>query len=307
MFATLLGALPAPPPVGAQAPTPAVALAQVVAAQEAAGLEPITDGLGAADAAVAVVDRWRACASLTDRAVKQVLRGPWSAAVAAEPGASRTARARLVGDLGARVHEQVLELAAAGCPLVEIEETEAHRIGADQAARHLFRAAHIGIARDVQGTHLSLSIVGGSAWEAGAATILDPPYHSLAADLIAGPDNWRLVAATPGERGIVAGALVTTAGRDEGPELLVWAAHYAASTRGRGLARVGLGTGGSLVHLSWAEAVAKLEALGSAARIAMLPAGELADAIDPRAVSSRAAALGRSRHAERKREAGQAD
>ena len=43
------------------------------------------------------------------------------------------------------------------------------------------------------GTHLSLAITGGNADEAGIETILAAPYASLAVDLIAGPDNWRLV------------------------------------------------------------------------------------------------------------------
>jgi methionine synthase II (cobalamin-independent) len=290
MFATLLGALPVPP-------SDAEALGQVIAAQEAAGLEPLTDGRGALAAAPDVADRWRATATRTSRAVKQVLVGPWSAAV----GGAGRARDRGVLAEAERLHELVLQLGVAGCPLVEIEERAAHQVGDDPAARRLFREAHLRLARDVDATHLALSIVGGSAWEAGAATILDPPYRSLAVDLVAGPDNWNLVTRAPGDRGIVAGALPTTPGPDEGPELLVWAAHYAASTRGRGLARVGLGTAGSLAGLPWEVALRRLRTLGEAVRIAGMPSGELAEALDPRAVSSRAAATGRTRHAEQRR------
>jgi len=307
VFATLLGALPVPPLLlsggdgtsdASGVADAAGALRQVIEAQETAGLEPLTDARAPADPGPDVVARWRAAAGLTDRAVKAALRGPWSAAI--DGGAAAGSAGSLEADVLARaerLHEQIVELAAAGCPLVEIVETEAHRIGSEDAARRVFREAHVRLAGDMAGTHLSLSIVGGSAWEAGAATILDAPYQSLAVDLIAGPDNWRLVTATPRERGIVAGALPTGAGADEGPELLVWAAHYAASTGGRGLARVGLGTAGSLAALSWAQATTRLRTLGDAARIAALPAGELADALDPRAVSSRAAALGRTSHA----------
>jgi methionine synthase II (cobalamin-independent) len=287
VFATLLGAMPDPP--GIDGPG---RLAAVVAAQEAAGLEPLTDGQAARDPGAGVVAAWRAAALLTGHAVKQPLTGPWSTALRASRGGLPAER--VVLGLAESLHETVLQLAAAGCPLIEIEETEAHRIGTDPRARRVFREAHLRLARDA-GTHLTLSIVGGSAWEAGPTTILDAPYHSLAVDLIAGPDNWRLVALTPGDRGIVAGALSAVAGRDEGPELLVWAAHYAASTGGRGLERVGLGTAGSLGHLPWDEALAKLRALGEAARIAALPQGELADAIDPRAVSIRAGATGQTR------------
>ncbi|HEV2006424.1 MAG TPA: hypothetical protein VGQ85_07395, partial [Candidatus Limnocylindrales bacterium] len=188
-----------------------------------------------------------------------------------------------------------------GCPLVEIEELDAHLIGDDEAERRLFRDAHHRIADGVQGTHLSLSIVGGSAHAAGSATILGPPYHSLAVDLIAGPDNWYLVSAAPMDRGIVVGALSAADSVAEGPELLIWAANYAASTQGRGLVRVGLGTAGGLATLGWAEAVAKLNALGNAARLAALPPGEeLATAVDPRSIDSRTAALGRRRGAPRR-------
>jgi hypothetical protein len=93
----------------------------------------------------------------------------------------------------------------------------------------------------------------------------------------------------------VAGVIEPREGSDDGPELPVWAAHYAASTGARGLARVGLATAGSLGHLGWPAAVAKLRRLGEAARIAALPRGAQADALDPRAVDIRTAALGRAR------------
>jgi methionine synthase II (cobalamin-independent) len=293
MFATLLGALPSPP----DAPDEAARLRAAVAAQVDAGLEPITDGGEAREPDDDVVDRWAATADLTDRAVKAVLVGPWTAASRAAGGAVPAADA--VFEAGQRLRAVADSLAEAGCAIVEIVEAEAHRIGTDGSAGAAFRSAHVALASGMDGTHLSLSIVGGSAWEAGAATILDAPYRSLAVDVIAGPDNWNLVTRTPGERGIVVGAL--DAARREGPELLVWAAQYAASTRGRGLARVGIGTAGGLAELAWDAAVERLNALGEAARIAALPRGELADALDPRAVSIRAAGTGRTRNSERRR------
>ncbi|HEY2916845.1 MAG TPA: hypothetical protein VGI98_06485 [Candidatus Limnocylindrales bacterium] len=295
MFATLLGALPRP----AEAADDAAWVRAAVAAQVDAGLEPISDGAGARHAADSVVERWRSTAALTDRAVKATLVGPWTTAWrAAGEAAPEAPDARAVLAAADGLRAIVDELAAAGCPMVEIEELAVQHVGTDAAAREAFRAAHLRIATGVDATHLSLSILGGSAWEAGAATILDAPYRSLAVDLINGPDNWNLVTRTPGDRGIVAGALDPN--RREGPELPVWAAQYAASTRGRGLARVGLGTGGGLEHLPWDVAIERLNALGEAARIAALPPGELADALDPRAVSSRAAATGRTRHSERR-------
>ena len=145
---------------------------------------------------------------------------------------------------------------------------------------------------EVSGSHLSLAVTGGNADGAGIETLLAAPYSSLAVDLIAGPDNWRLVAVTPGDLGIVCGALPASEGSYDGPELLLWAAAYAASTGGRGPSRVGLATASSLAGLSWEGAVAKVERLGAAARLAELPADEAARSLDPRAVSSRDAALG---------------
>jgi methionine synthase II (cobalamin-independent) len=295
-----------------------------IRAQEAAGLEPITDGrlrtpdlldlgaalLGIADRPTATAPvtlaSWRAAAALTDRAVKQALPGPYTLghrhATPHPAGSRRLDRARRRERAAATMafaealRREVDLLAEAGCPLIEIEELDAHLIGDDEAERRLFRDAHKRITDGVQGTHLSLSIVGGSANTAGSATILGAPYHSLAVDLIAGPDNWYLVAAAPIDRGIVVGARSAADSPAEGPELLIWAANYAASTQARGLVRVGLGTAGGLATLSWVEAVDKLNALGHAARLSALPPGEeLADAVDPRSIDSRTAALGRHR------------
>jgi hypothetical protein len=305
MFATLLGGLPRPdtvdgPPIEA-----------VVRAQEEAGLEPITDGrlsdpgfgrlVAAIGAGIAIdpgpVDAWRFAAGLTERAVKQALPGPYSlgrmnaASGARGPsGADRAARTMAFADA---LRRHVEALAAAGCPLVEIEETEAHLIGDDESERRLFREAHQVLTGGIAGTHLSLSIVGVAAASAGIGTILDAPYASLAVDLIAGPDNWNLVTRTPGDRGIVVGALGGGETVDEPKELLLWAAHYAAATGRRGIARVGIGSAGSYANLTWAAALRKIQALGTAARVAALPPGdELARSLDHRAISARRAALG---------------
>ena len=141
--------------------------------------------------------------------------------------------------------------------------------------------------------HLSLAITGGSADAAGIETVLAGAYASLALDLIDGPDNWRLATAWPAERGLICGALSTREGSDDGPELLLWAARYAASTRGRGPARVGLATAGSLAALPWDVAAEKVRRLGDAARLAAAPLDEQLASIDPRAVDKRSAALGR--------------
>jgi methionine synthase II (cobalamin-independent) len=192
----------------------------------------------------------------------------------------------------ASLRAEIEALSAAGCPLVEIEESEAHRIGTDDAERQLFREAHHVLVDAVTGTHLSLSIVGGAANEAGLETILDAPYASLAVDLIAGPDNWHLVTPLGGDRGVIVGAESARA-VDEPKEVLLWAAHYAASTRGRGHDRVGIGSAGSYANLTWEAAVRKMRILGEAARLATLPpSAELARELDPRALDARRAAMG---------------
>jgi methionine synthase II (cobalamin-independent) len=286
MFATLLGSLPRPPlPDNARDHDLVTA---AVRAQEAAGLEPLTDG-GLRDDESPLA-AWLATAGLTDRAVKQVLAGPYTAGHAA--GGDAAARTALTLDLAARGNAVIRELATAGCPLVEVHEPAAAAIGMDEAERALFREAHLRLLDGVRGTHPSLAIVGGSAHEAGIDTILAASYASLAVDLIAGPDNWKLVAVTPGECGVVCGALQPAPGTNDGPELLLWAASYAASTKGRGPGRVGLATASSLAALDWPAAAAKLEALGRVIRLAEGPVEERLAAFDPRAVSSRAAALG---------------
>jgi methionine synthase II (cobalamin-independent) len=289
MFATLLGALPRPP-LPEDAPLEALVEA-AVRAQEAAGLDPVTDGglRGEDDAAIATA--WEATQGLTARAVKQALTGPYTF------GRSRPASARersgATLSRAATLNAVLRDLVGSGCPLIEIHEPAAAAIGADEAERALFREAQLRLLDGVEGSHRSLAITDGNADRAGIATILAAPYDSLALDLIAGPDNWRLAVAAPGDRGIVCGALSAAAGSDDGPELLLWAVAYAASSGGRGASRVGLATASSLAHLPWEVAVRKLERLGAAARLVDAPFEERILALDPRAVSSRSAALGR--------------
>ena len=313
MFATLLGAYPpAPEPMSDDE-----LVRGVVAELEEAGLEPLTDGQVRRRTALAdwpidpdaVVAEWRFAAAATDRAVKQSLPGPYTIARDGLPGrrhssgpierpqsgrdaADSPANAALAGE---RLREVVAALAAAGCQLVEIEEPAAIRIGDDEAERGHFIDAHRrltgGLASSI---HLSLVLTGGNADTAGASTFFDLPYASYAFDLIAGPDNWRLIAEAPGDRGIICGALDPSAGSNDVPETLVWAAHYAASTGGRGLDRVGLANASSLVALDRERARAKLKLVADAARIASAATpDELARLLDPRAVDIRSAAMGR--------------
>jgi methionine synthase II (cobalamin-independent) len=309
MFATLLGGLPRPEPASGAGASLDEMVREAVAAQEQAGLEPLADGrlrwpdflaplrgltgsgLPTWQAPLTVAE-WSFAAASTTRAVKQALPGPYSAARRLEQGGRR--RRSLTLALAEALRAEVLALAAAGCSLVEIDEPDAVAIGDVEAERRLFREAHARLARDVAGTHLSLALTGGNVDTAGDATVFATPYASYAFDLIAGPDNWRLIAGAPGDRGIVCGALSAAAGSNDGPEVLVWAAHYAASTGRRGLARVGLANASGLEALDWSAARAKMVRLGDAARIAAAESSsEIAAALDPRAVDARSAALGR--------------
>ncbi len=306
MFATLLGAYPLdahPAAAGPAAAGPAAGetadeLARgVIEELESAGLEPLTDGgvrgLGAATAidADAIVAAWRFAASCTSRAVKQSILGPWSRWVRDEQGVGSASSPEAGAELIAKA---VAGLASAGCPLVEIEEPEAVRIGTDDSVRRRFGDLQRRVLDAAGSAHLSLALTGGNVDVAGAATFFDLPYASYAFDLIAGPDNWRLIAQAPGDRGIVCGALDPAATSADRPELLIWAAHYAASTNGRGLVRVGLANASSLAGLSRERARRKVTALAEAARLASgASTEELAAALDPRAIDIRSAALGR--------------
>ena len=278
MFATLLGDLPRPP-MPADAAADAL-VAAVVEAQVAAGLEPVTDGgwWGGRPP----LDARRATAALTTTDVKQVLTGPLSA------GAPDVLAAAVA------LNRVVRELADAGCPLVEIHEPAIVGIGSDPTGWDRVARAHERLTEGIDGIHLSLAITGGSADASGSPILTGLPYASLAVDLIAGPDNWRLVRATPGTRGIVCGVVSPLAGSDDGPEILLWAAAYAASGDGRGPDRVGLATASSFAGLPWDVAMVKIERLGAAARLATLPAEQLRDLLDPRSFDSRSAGLGRA-------------
>jgi len=287
MFATLLGSLPRPP---LPEDVPAEALVSAaVDAQVAAGLEPVTDGgwWGTLPA----LQAWQRTARLTERAVKQAVVGPYSDARTSSLAPSKE-RATAILAAAKVANENLRALARAGCPLIEIHEPAVVRIGADEAGWALFREAQLILTDGIVGTHLSLSITGGSADPAGLPALLAAPYASLAVDLIAGPDNWRLVRATPGDRGIVCGALSPIAGSDDGPEMLLWAAAYASSSAGRGPGRVGLATASSLAALPWATAMGKIGRLGAAVRLAELPSDELRGQLDPRSIDLRSAALG---------------
>jgi hypothetical protein len=286
VFATLAGEYPWP--VGLP---PADALAEVVRVQVEAGFGLLSDGrLHPADTAPDdLVAAWRAtCAAgaglAPDLPVKVAVRGPWSAG---GPDG--------VGDAARSVAAGLAALTAAGCPYVEVHEPAA-TLPADDAGRQAFVAAHAALLNGLpDAAHGSLAITGGNALALGAGALFALPYRSYLFDLLDGPEGWRLVAAAPGGRGIVAGVGDASGRRRTRLEDLVWSAGYAASTGGRGMARVGLAPSGSLSALAPERAQAVLELIGEA--VATIAAGPdvVVARLDPRAIDARSAALGERR------------
>ncbi len=328
MFATLHGAYPSPVVDRDDPAALELAVAEVLETQAAAGLTLLTDaGLRTPDLVAAsvaglagiepvdnptgtgrprvislpawerpgLVDGWRRTAELTDLAVKARLVGPYTLARRVDRG--NFGRRRLTLALAAALNAELTALAEAGCPFVQVEEDDAVRIGSNADERSLFRDAQArlldGVPDAAGGLHRSLAISGGNADGAGPVTFFEAPFESYFFDLIQGPDNWRLITRAPRERGIVCGAVDARDPRLDDKELIVWAASYAASG-GRGFERVGVAPSGSLAGLEPAAARAKIERLGLAARI-VEARGEtpIQAQLDPRAVDSRSAALGR--------------
>lgn len=285
MFATLLGGLPRPPLLDDA--DPAALVEAAIRAQIDAGLEPVSDGGWWGDRAP--VEAWTDTVGRSDRLVKQTVAGPYVVGLAAANRAPDAARAT---ESAHALNDVLRALAAAGCPFIEIHEPSLAGIGDDPEAWALVRDLHAVMTDGVSGTHLSLAVTGGAIDPAGFEVVLAAPFASYAVDLIAGPENWRFVRAAPGDRGIVCGALAVDAGADEGPETLLWAAAYAASSRGRGRDRVGLSTASSLANLPWDVAIRKLGRLGAAVELAGRSPDALRTALDPRSIDARTAALG---------------
>ncbi len=130
MFATLLGDLPRPP-LPADAPAEAIVRA-VVEAQVAAGLEPVTDG--GWWGSLPPVTAWQRTSALTDRLVKQAMLGPYSTVETVPPRGRPGWRDRREAMTAAArsANTALLELAAAGCPFIEVHEPGVVSIGRDR-------------------------------------------------------------------------------------------------------------------------------------------------------------------------------
>lgn len=315
MFATLHGAYPASDP-GDDAADVETLVRRVLDDQQAAGLGLLTDGgLRSGDPGATIlaqlggpgrpardgpltVDAWlRTADAASGVPVKQCLPGPYSLGRRFAPTERR--RRDLTIALAEALAGELVDLAAAGCPFIQIDEEAAVSVGTDEGERTRFLEAQDRLLAGLEprGTpgrpHVSLAIVGGSADTAGPETVFSPAYDSYLFDLIDGPDNWRLITRAPPDRGIVLGVVdpgeaVTDAA------VIVWAIGYAASSGDRGETRVGIATSGSLAALSRAEARRKIDLLGTVVGLIDRRHVEpIAASLDPRAVDSRSAALGR--------------
>lgn len=294
---------------------------EAIAAQLDAGMGLVTDGgVRWPDPARAMLDAirdrdlgpdgmllraWRSAASRTDARVAAIVPGPWTLSLGdvgawGDAGVVNGRAAELADALAGELEL----LAEAGCPVVQVHEPGAVMIGPSPSARAGFARAQRRLLAEAGDLHAMLCIVGGSAWGAGAETILGTPYHSFAFDLVGGPDNWYLVRGAPRERGIVCAAFRAGGGaeeRDQAPEL-VWAAQYAASANARGPERVGLANATPLSVLDPAGARTALSGLARAAQLASMPPGDAVKAgLDPRTVNE---IPGRSRARRRPVDAG---
>ena len=296
-------------------------VAEVIAAQVEAGMDLVTDGqIRWPDMSAAVLASLAAARLAEDRplvaawtaasagapagaTVAQAVPGPYTLGrMAIEDAVAKSLEAGETPPSGDDLHrsridvtfaiasalaEEIEALAAAGCPMVMVEEPDATRIGTDDRERVLFAGAGERLLARARGIHAMLVITGGSAHEAGGSTIFGAPWASLLVDLIAGPDNWKLVREAPGDRGIVCAALAV---RDDDLEVdhapeLVWAAQYAASANGRGIARVGLANAGSLSGRTPEQARRVLTELATASRYAAMPLSDAVEAgLDPRTI-----------------------
>ena len=225
------------------------------------------------------VDAWRWADGASDIAVKQVLIGPYTMSRLADPGGA--SREVLALGLAEALNAELLALAAAGCPLIQVDEGALTAIGDDEAEWQLYAETQRRLTAGLAEQHLSLGLYGGGVHPVGHATILDGPYLSYLVDALGGPDAWRFVFAVPPEIGVVVGALdAADPVRDE-TEVMVWAMAWAGSEE-RTADRVGIASNGSLRAVGRHLARRKIELMGEAVRIASMgPLQEVAEALDP--------------------------
>jgi 5-methyltetrahydropteroyltriglutamate--homocysteine methyltransferase len=300
MFATLAGGYPRPD-LGPDA-TPDDLVRAVIAEQEEAGLEILSDGhvrwddrIGALAERIEglelgepepyfdtgttyrrplpireprwdgpiLLDGWKVAAAASPLPVKATIVGPYTLAYLCAPGA--VGRDRLTMVLADVLSHELRSLFQAGCPLVQVDEDAAGLLAGSPREQQLFKSAQRRLTHDLRTNHMSLAVPGADLSAIPPDIYYDALYRSYFFDLSSGPDNWRLIVNAPAERGIVAGVANARTDAPDDPAFLIWAAMYAASMRGRGPDRVAIAPSGSLAGLGHAAARAKLDTLGAAA------------------------------------------
>lgn len=291
MFATILGTYPLPvAPSGAE-----LSVGEAIADQLEAGLQLLGDGevwrpgsLKACRSGESPVHRWR----VADALARDLGSGPGSAVPVKQCIVGPFTLGREVGgratlDFADGLNATLRSLADAGVPVVQVHEPALSGLAVeDEGARQLAAAALARLTVGVEGLHLTLA-VSGDATAAGPRLLFDAPFYSYVFDLISGPDNWRLIREAPGDRGVICCVADARVQEPDTEAVMVWAARYAAALGGRGLDRVGLAPSAGLEALPRDVARAKLAGLARAAAVAAITdPGELAAAMDPRAVSA---------------------
>jgi methionine synthase II (cobalamin-independent) len=316
VFATLSGAYPVAGPRDPSGRDDAALLREVLEAQVEAGIGLLSDGAVRwpdpfARTGRALLERdpgrphrdgpltveaWTATRDAAgELPVKQAVPGPYT--LGRRFAADEIARSDLTLALADELAGELADLAAVGCPFVQVDEPDTVLVGPDPAERRLFVEAHrrllAGAGPAESRPHLSLAIVGGNADGAGPETLFGTAYDSYLFDLIDGPDNWRLIARAPLERGMVLGIADARTPDPDDLAVLVWAVGYAASS-GRGEIRIGVAPSGSLASLEPSAARAKITRLGDLVElIEHKDETPLGLSLDPRSIDARSAALGR--------------
>ena len=235
-----------------------------------------------------VVDRWSAAAASSGVPVKAVLVGPWTAARAS--GAAP-------GEAAERLRPTILALAAAGCPFVEIAETDVAAIGTDPAAAEAFADAHRRLVDGTEGVHCSLAATGGECRRRRSGDVLRPGVRELRLrpdrrTRQLAPDRRRAGRSRDRLRGDRAG----DRRRSDPRGARVGGPLRGLDARPRaGPGRPGQRSGGARRPAPRrAEVLRRLALVAEASRIASVEsAEEMAGLLDPRAVDARSAALGR--------------
>jgi 5-methyltetrahydropteroyltriglutamate--homocysteine methyltransferase len=218
--------------------------------------------------------------------VKATLVGPYTLARLSDAG--DIDRERFVFALAEALNREIRALADAGAEIVQLDENALTMIGpGDDGERRLAGEALRRVTNGIPGVDLTLAVTMGSAEHAGPELIFGLPFTSYLFDLVAGSENWRLLAYAPADRTIVCGVADARNTRPDDEAVLVSAARYAASLGGRGLDRVGLSPSTGLEYLPRDRARAKIRSLGAAVRrAAETPLDERSAMFEPAAAAA---------------------